>query len=103
MSGKFKQSKSTVTATLNRSHSYSTQQDGSRSLSGNASSTLADVVSRSASPGWKSPQVSPLPSPSEHSHPGRRTSWEDCMLKRAGYTSFPDFDQLRAQLESKKT
>ena len=88
---------------LNRQHSYGLrQQDGGR----NASSALATVASRTASPGRKSPTTtSPFPSPTDRvmmmPTAERRTSWEECKAKRDGYISFPDFDQLRESQQEK--
>lgn len=88
---------------LNRQHSYSTKQDGGRSQRSDASTVLASVASRTASPGRKSPTTTPLPSPSDDPNGSRRTSWEDCKLKRDGYISFPDFDQLSRQQDMKRS
>ncbi|EME43203.1 hypothetical protein DOTSEDRAFT_45179 [Dothistroma septosporum NZE10] len=105
MAVKFSQSsltKGSITAPhLNRTHSYSTRQDGGRSQPGDATTVLANVASRGASPGRKSSSTSRQPSPTDHPSNGRRTSWEDCKLMRNGYISFPDFDQLRAAHQDK--
>lgn len=84
---------------LNRQHSYGLRQDSGR----NATSALATVASRTASPGRKSPTTSPFPSPSDRMPSERRTSWEECKVKRDGYISFPDFDQLRESQQEKPT
>lgn len=85
---------------LNRSHSYTSSPDQHQTTkTANATAVLSNVASRTASPRRKSPSVSPLPSPSEQPSMERRTSWEDCVRKRDGYISFPDFDQLREERE----
>lgn len=84
--------KSSAPPKLSRQDSYSVQRDQTASSRPvNASLVLASVASRATSPGRKSPTDS-LPSPGS----GRRTSWEDCKVKRDGYVSFPDFDDLQA-------
>ncbi|EMF11838.1 uncharacterized protein SEPMUDRAFT_126249 [Sphaerulina musiva SO2202] len=87
--------KSSAPPHLSRQDSYSAQRDqtaSSRQV--NATLVLASVASRASSPGRKSP-TSPLPSPGVNGG-GRRTSWEDCKVKRDGYVSFPDFDDPQA-------
>jgi hypothetical protein len=80
---------------INRQHSYYTRQDTARD---DATATLARVALRTASPRRSD---SPLPSPTESVSSERRTSWEDCRSQRDGYISFPDFDLIRAQHETK--
>lgn len=83
-----------------RQHSYTSSPEHSQKPKcGNATAVLATVASRTASPRRKSPPSSPLPSPAEQPSMQRRTSWEDCIRKRDGYISFPDFDQLKEERE----
>ncbi|KXT16150.1 hypothetical protein AC579_5082 [Pseudocercospora musae] len=100
MAVKFSQSslaKSSITPPhLNRQSSYSTRKDSGRA-SVDATSALANVASRTASPGRKSSSSSPLGSPTE-----RRTSWEDCKATREGYISFPDFDSVQSNFDCRR-
>ena len=92
---------------LNRQHSYNSQANSNTNNTStkrrqtDATTVLANVASRAASPRRKSDgNHSPLPSPLETPNTAgsdRRISWEECMKKREGYISFPDFDQLRAE------
>lgn len=86
---------------LNRQTSHNAQADLTRvSSSTDATTVLANVVSRKTSPqrcSSKSAQSSANSSPAPES---RRVSWEECMQKAEavdGYVSFPDFDQLKAE------
>src|ERR1700761_7010020 len=74
---------------------HAPRPDGTRSSPTDAATVLANVASRAASPRRHSSSNSPLNTPSESPQRERRTSWEECMQKREGYISFPDFDALR--------
>lgn len=91
---------------LDRQHSYNEKKVLQQGLSGYAATVLASLRSRSMSPGRLATMstagnsmTTAATTPMEAPQIERRTSWEECMVQRDGYISFPDFDQLRAQAE----
>jgi len=91
---------------LDRQHSYNEKKAHQQVSSGYAATVLANLRSRSMSPGrlftlstTSNSITTSATTPMEAPLVERRTSWEECMVQRDGYISFPDFDQLRAQAE----
>ncbi|CAK3832380.1 Hypothetical predicted protein [Lecanosticta acicola] len=92
MAVKFSQSKTTVA----RPHLTKEHSSGQRSPPLDATSSLSKMAR------GKSPSTSPMPSPSDRERRASDDYWQKA-YRESSYVSFRDFDELRAEYESKSS